>query len=619
MTTSRSKQRRLKALWKYRPRDPRQLRTFVQAVLGLDVPSALASATQGAPASATRGEACFSTPGASAPGSVPVSAEGASPLDYLSHAFFDRGQDVVVWAPRGGGKTMLGAAATVLDLLFKPGIELRILGGSLEQSQRMYEHVLALLDRPLLRGLLRGEPTQRRVVTRTGARAAVLSQSQRSVRGLRVQKLRCDEVDMFGPDVWEAAQLVTRSADCAGQHVPGVIEALSTMHVPGGLMSRLVGEGTMADGGTGEMADGGWAMADGLLSNGRSGSWPATSSRPTGDTSFARDAAGCDPSAIRYPPSAIEESAISRPRLIRWTVLDVIERCGPDRPCAGCVLWDDCGGRAKHAAGFVSVDDLVRQWKRSSRLTWDSEMMCRLPAARERVFEEFAPRRHVREQITWPAAAPAATIAPIAENTCSPILVGTGKAKGRQNAFSLNAKWLMVGGMDFGWRNPTVFLWAIVRGRLDGGGDNLLVHVIDEYAQQRTRLEDHVAAIQGRGHGELAWVGIDPAGGAGNSQTGLSDAAVLRRHGFRVRARQATIREGVELVRRLLDHGQLFIHPRCTGLIEAMRTYHYDVRRPRREEPVKDGPDHFCDALRYLLTNLGLGGRLQRRDYLYGS
>ena len=45
--------------------------------------------------------------------------------------------------------------------------------------------------------------------------AGVLAQSQRSVRGLRVQKLRCDEVELFDPAVWEAAQLTTRSA-----HIP---------------------------------------------------------------------------------------------------------------------------------------------------------------------------------------------------------------------------------------------------------------------------------------------------------------------------------------------------------------------------------------------------------------
>ncbi len=37
---------------------------------------------------------------------------------------------------------------------------------------------------------------------KNGAKAAVLAQSQRAVRGLHVQKLRCDEVEMFDPQVW---------------------------------------------------------------------------------------------------------------------------------------------------------------------------------------------------------------------------------------------------------------------------------------------------------------------------------------------------------------------------------------------------------------------------------
>jgi hypothetical protein len=62
------------------------------------------------------------------------------------------------------------------------------------------------------------------------------------VRGTRVQKLRCDEVELFDPEVWEAAQLATMEQDGAATvWVPGTIECLSTMHVPYGLMYRMVG------------------------------------------------------------------------------------------------------------------------------------------------------------------------------------------------------------------------------------------------------------------------------------------------------------------------------------------------------------------------------------------
>src|SRR3954463_13704524 len=118
-----------------------------------------------------------------------------APFDYLSSAYFEPAKDLLVWAPRGGGQTRLAAVATLLDLLHKCGCSVRILGGSLEQSLRMWEHLLPDVQRiaaPLLAERLRGA-SARRLRMVGGGSAAVLTQSQRTVRGLRVQKLRCDE------------------------------------------------------------------------------------------------------------------------------------------------------------------------------------------------------------------------------------------------------------------------------------------------------------------------------------------------------------------------------------------------------------------------------------------
>jgi len=228
----------------------------------------------------------------------------------------------------------------------------------------------------------------------------------------------------------------------------------------------------------------------------------------------------------------------------------------------------------------VSVQDLVRQWHRSSRGLWAAEMMCERPTAHDRVYEEFDPRKHVRTDV---------------------------EKKGDVT---------LVGGMDFGYRNPTVMLWAHVWGE----GEDAVVHVIDAYDGCQTTLETHLDAIGGRGWGDPAWIGIDPAGNQRNGQTGVSDAQVIRRRGFCVRAIGSRVRDGIERIRRRLDHGQLFIHPRCSGLIEAMGGYHFDHEHPQREEPVKDGPDHWCDALRYLVVTLERGsGQVARRDYLLGK
>jgi hypothetical protein len=470
-----------------RPKTPDQLHKFVRVALGLDVPR------------------------------VPLAEGSSAPFDYLVHAFFESiysaddgppSKDAVVWANRGGGKTMLGAAATLLDLLFKPGIQVRILGGSLEQSSKMYEHLVALLDRPWFRNLLDGEPTQRRVALRNGSRAELLAGSQRSVRGVRVHKLRCDEVEEFEPGVWEAAQMVTRSGTCGGETVRGAVEALSTMHRPFGLMARIT-----------------------------------------------------DRQETDHPGTA---------RLFKWTAIDVIERCPQARPCHGCVLWDDCRGAAKSARGFIPVDDLVQQWHRTSRRSWSVEMMCRQPEVSDCVYSEFDLGTHVRPD--------------------------------RDPDFSS-----YVGGMDFGLRSPTVFLW----GGLSPGrqtGDSPILHILDEYIERGLTLDQHMDSIARQaslnGWPKPDWLGVDPAGNQRNSHTGISDVQALRKIGYIVKARRSFLRDGIEQVRRRLDRGELLIHPRCKRLIEAMRCYHFDVDRPQKQEPVKDGPDHLCDALRYLVINL---------------
>ncbi|MFA9479649.1 hypothetical protein ACERK3_15275 [Phycisphaerales bacterium AB-hyl4] len=487
--------REVRTLLALRPSTPGQLHRFVHRVLGLNVPR----------------EA--------------MSAGHAPPFAYLCDAFFEAGEpgldrvapesttfgDCVVWANRGGGKTMLGAAATLLDMVFKPGVQVRILGGSLEQSSKMFEHLVTLFDRPGLRGVLAGVPTQRRVATVHGSVVQVLAQSQRSVRGVRVHKLRCDEVEEFDPEVWQAAQLVTRSGWCGeGAHrvwVNGRVEALSTMHRPFGMMSRL--------------------------------------------TRGADDASTPD-------------------TVFRWNWVDVVERCPAERVCETCVLWSDCRGRAKQASGFMQIDDLIRQWHRTSADTWTAEMACHRPKRRDSVYPNFSVSRHVVEPTD-------------------------------------DEPTLAVGGMDFGLRSPTVMLWA----RVVGEGESAVVHVVDEYIETGRTLSEHLAAIEQQTKAAAGarpvWLGVDPAGRQRNSHTGLTDVALLKREGYGVRTMRSTIREGIERIRRRLDRNTLRIAPRCVRLIEAMQAYHFDADRLANNEPVKDGPDHACDALRYMIINLERG------------
>ncbi len=419
-----------------------------------------------------------------------------TPMDYLRCAYFEPSPDLVVWAPRGGGKTRLAAAATLLDLLHKPGIQVRILGGSLEQSLRMWEHLLPDLEQY---GDIVSRTRTRRVMLENRSQAAALAQSQRNVRGQRVQKLRCDEVEMFDPAVWAAAQFVTRSTTLppdGHQLVRGSIEALSTMHESGGLMERVV-----------------------------------------------------------------DEARQSNKTVLHWCLMDVLERCPPERQCDGCELWEECRGVAKvRCDGFFTIDDAISIKRRVSLPLWQAEMLCQRPSTRDAVFPMFDPAIHVRTDLPERATI---TLA-----------------------------------MDFGYRHAFVCLWI--------ASDGQTVHVIDEHIAPRMILSQHLKVIEARLWSIEKIVACDPAGNAVSDQTARSNVDVLRKAGYIVRTRHSLIQDGLEAIRAGLQPAvgapTLFIHPRCTRLIAALQSYRYGPTSG--ELPVKDGiHDHPIDALRYWLIN----------------
>jgi hypothetical protein len=178
----------------------------------------------------------------------------SSPMDYLWHSFSGDSPesaqrshlasvtaDAVVWANRAGGKTELAAVATLLDALFKPNCQIRILGGSGEQSGRMYEYLAGFFHKGF-ESFLAGPVLKGRCRLANGSTVEVLTQSATSVRGTHVQKLRCDEVELFDEEVFAAAKFTTQSTGA----IIAAMELISTMHRPYGLMQKEVAAATKA-------------------------------------------------------------------------------------------------------------------------------------------------------------------------------------------------------------------------------------------------------------------------------------------------------------------------------------------------------------------------------------
>ncbi|MGE4286299.1 MAG: hypothetical protein AB7F23_06770 [Phycisphaerae bacterium] len=457
------------ALRLHAPETPEHLRAYVKTFFGFELPAA-----------------GFSSGG---------------PAAYLWHACSNElsgrpSGDCVIWANRGGGKTMLGAAASVLDMVLRPGCDVRILAGSQEQASRMYEYVTAFIERSFS-DMLSGRPTKTCLRLINGSSIEVLTQSGRNVRGRHIHKLRCDEVEMFDRDVFEAAQYITRSED--GR--TAAMELASTMHRPYGLMRDVVARASSA------------AMP-----------------------------------------------------LFRWNLWDVIERCR-ERSCSACPLSEDCRGVARKAGGHYRIDDAISQFKRSSRASWEAEVLCKRPLMEKCVFAEFDAATHIRQLSSDISRAQYRTL-------------------------------------DFGYVNPFVCLWI----ELGSGGE---VYVLREYVARHKTSAENAREVKRLTHGgerSITATFCDPAGKQRTAATGTSAIDDLRREGVNVRCKASRINDGLELIRAHLRSAdgtaRLFIDPSCKHLIEAMECYHYP-ENTREELPEKDGlHDHYIDALRYFFINL---------------
>jgi hypothetical protein len=166
--------------------------------------------------------------------------------------------------------------------------------------------------------------------------------------------------------------------------------------------------------------------------------------------------------------------------------------------------------------------------------------------------------------------------------------------------------------MDFGFRAPTVVLWAAL------GSDGVL-WVADERHVAGAVLAEHVDAIVKSPWPKMSWIGVDPAGNAASDQSGESAVSVLKKAGLAVRSRGMSIQAGLELIRARLRAAsggppRLLVHRRCAKLIESLERYRYSPD-PESDVPLKDGSDHAVDALRYLVTNLDSPYKTEVKSY----
>jgi hypothetical protein len=162
----------------------------------------------------------------------------SAPMDFVESWCYDRPTLSVVLGPRGGVKSFLAGFATIWDSATLPRHGTRILGGSLAQSEQVYDAIASFASTEVGSSVVsRLTKTRGRFVN--GSDVSILAASSRSVRGPHVPSLRLDEVDEIDPDIREASLGM-----CMARHGQSAsITMTSTWHRIGGPMSNLMDRG----------------------------------------------------------------------------------------------------------------------------------------------------------------------------------------------------------------------------------------------------------------------------------------------------------------------------------------------------------------------------------------
>ena len=152
----------------------------------------------------------------------------------------------------------------------------------------------------------------------------------------------------------------------------------------------------------------------------------------------------------------------------------------------------------------------------------------------------------------------------------------------------------LLGGMDFGFRNPFAAVWGIV------DRDDVLWLTGEHYLRGKD-LGYHIPFLPRK---RVMWY-ADPSG--------ANERATLARADFKVRPGNNALRAGIAAVSARLRQGLLrVVAGRCPNLLAEAALYRYRNGSDRDSEEPLYANNHALDALRYLVMGLD-GDRAPRR------
>jgi len=166
-----------------------------------------------------------------------------APFQYISDMFFDRAEDVIVFANRTGGKTLNTAVLNQLDMTFKEDCEIASAGSTLDQADRLYGYFVKFHRDDNVKSLLLKDPIKKGTYYSNDSKLEVVTGSVKGLNSPHPNKARIDEVELMDWDTLQEGFSMTLSK-------PGIISQnafLSTRKYDIGTFQRLLDEAPEKD------------------------------------------------------------------------------------------------------------------------------------------------------------------------------------------------------------------------------------------------------------------------------------------------------------------------------------------------------------------------------------
>ena len=165
-------------------------------------------------------------------------------------------------------------------------------------------------------------------------------------------------------------------------------------------------------------------------------------------------------------------------------------------------------------------------------------------------------------------------------------------------------------GVDPGYRQSHVVICQL-HNETDRFAD---IHQIDEISLTNSTTQQLADAMKAKPYHYTAIFG-DPAGSGTNLHSGRSDWQLFSENNLKVTIKRDAVTRnvvsGVSHMRTWFEdadgRAHIFLNPSCKESLSSYENYHYPEHKAEqslKHEPVKDGREHACDALRFMIVNL---------------